>query len=144
MPIFLLLATIPSFLCGPLPPTPCGSAAVGQLCPPLSTVESSDTSGGTQGGPSCGPSDQWWTGHKTQIGPVRTFSGVVYRNWGGPAGRGLLSSFVKNVHLPQKEVGQSTEGGRTVRRKERKEVETLSFRIQLSMKPRPLLGFPIL
>lgn len=68
MPIFLLLATIPSFLCGALPPTPCGSAAVGQLCPPLSNVESSDTSGGTQGGPSRGPSDQWWTGHKTQIG----------------------------------------------------------------------------
>lgn len=143
MAIFLLLATTPSSLCGPLPPTPRGSAAVGQLCPPLSTVESSDTSGGTQGGPSCGPSDRWWAGYKTQIGPVRTFSGVVYRHWEGPAGRGLLSSFVKNVHLPQKKIVQSTEGGRTGRRKERKEVETPSFRIQLCMKPRPLLGFPI-
>lgn len=57
MPIFLLLATIPSFLCGPLPPTPHGSAVVGQLCPLLSTVESSDTGGGTQGGLSHEPSD---------------------------------------------------------------------------------------
>lgn len=98
----LFVVTAPSLLRNCLPSVLCGSAAVDQLCSTTSILlESSNPVSGTQGSPSLWSNNQYWTGQKPQIKPIRVFFEVVYRHWKASVWEpGSFELYGKCPHLP--------------------------------------------